>query len=150
MGVVQKSMKHLKDKEKSLDFFLSYLDISKLRLLQIINEKQEELDTIKANKYTNALFLEKINNFSYKKEKTFLEKSEDDFDNDKEEIFFLVDAKEDDKYSEVMYKKLEETLAQRVKPNDLIVTIGNKVNLIAQKMELNIVQHYKLEQLLIL
>ena len=39
MSYVQKNMKFLKGKEKSLQFFENYLDISKLRILQILNEQ---------------------------------------------------------------------------------------------------------------
>ncbi|MBD5423155.1 MAG: hypothetical protein HDR43_01510 [Mycoplasma sp.] len=141
MSYVQKNMKFLKGKEKSLDFFETYLDISKLRILQILNDEQKELDNLKLIKYSNMKFLDEINSHFFKNEKTFVEEVDKDRKS-REEIFFLVDAKENDDYSEVIYKKLEEILETKIKKGDSVITIGNRVNLIAQKLELNIIQHF--------
>ena len=126
MSYVQKNMKFLKGKEKSLQFFENYLDISKLRILQILNEQQKILDNLKLIKYSNHVFLDQINQKFFKGQKTFIEK-------------------ENDEYAEVIYKKLEEILEAKVKKTDSVVTIGNRVNLIAQKLELNIIQHFPYE-----
>lgn len=141
MSYVQKNMKFLKAKEKNLMFFESYLDISKLRILQVLNVEQKALDSLKLIKYSNSKLLEKINNNFFKNEKTFIE-SADETRKTKDELYFLVDSKENDKYNEVIYKKLEEFLQAKVQKNDSVVTIGNRVNLIAQKLELNIIQHF--------
>lgn len=143
MSYVQKNMKFLKGKEKSLQFFENYLDISKLRILQILNEQQKILDNLKLIKYSNHVFLDQINQKFFKGQKTFIE--EDNKSKNKEEIYFLVDSKENDEYAEVIYKKLEEILEAKVKKTDSVVTIGNRVNLIAQKLELNIIQHFPYE-----
>lgn len=145
MSVVQKDMKHLKEKQKNLNFFLQFLDISKLRLLQILNEEQEALNVLKTIKNANSQFLNKIDQNFFKNEKTFIE---NDSKNNLEKqvdhrIYFLVDAKDEDEFSEIIYKKMEETLSKSVnKKNDVIVTFGNRVNLISQKLELDIIQHF--------
>lgn len=144
MSYVQKNMKFLKGKEKSLQFFETYLDISKLRILQILNEQQKILDNLKLIKYSNHIFLDQINQKFFKGQKTFIE-IEDNKSKNKEEIYFLVDSRDNDEYSEVIYKKLEEILEAKVKKTDSVVTIGNRVNLIAQKLELNIIQHFPYE-----
>ncbi len=144
MSYVQKNMKFLKGKEKSLQFFETYLDISKLRILQILNEQQKVIDNLKLIKYSNHMFLDQINQKFFKGQKTFIE-TEDNKLKNKEEIYFLVDSKENDEYAEVVYKKLEEILEAKVKKTDSVVTIGNRVNLIAQKLELNIIQHFPYE-----
>ncbi len=144
MSYVQKNMKFLKGKEKSLEFFETYLDISKLRILQILNEQQKILDNLKLTKYSNRIFLDQINQKFFKGQKTHIEIEEKNHKN-KEEIYFLVDAKDDDEYAEVMYKKLAEILEAKIKRTDSVVTIGNRVNLIAQKLELNIIQHFPYE-----
>lgn len=144
MSYVQKNMKFLKAKEKNLKFFESYLDISKLRILQVLNTEQKALDSLKLIKYSNSKLLEKINDNFFKNERTFIEVA-DETRKTKEEIYFLVDSKENDKYNEVAYKKLEEFLEAKVLRNDSVITIGNRVNLIAQKLELNIIQHFPYE-----
>ena len=141
MSYVQKNMKFLKGKQKNLEFFETYLDISKLRILQILNEEQKSLETLKMIKYTNSKFLESINANFFKNERTFIEQADSERKT-KEEIYFLVDAKENDEYAEMMYKKLEETLEAKIKKGDSIVTIGERVNVIAQKLELRIIQHF--------
>lgn len=141
MSYVQKNMKFLKAKQKNMEFFETYLDISKLRILQILNEEQKALDTLKMIKHSNSKFLETINVNFFKNEKTFIESTDPDRKT-REEIYFLVDAKENDEYAEIMYKKLEETLEAKIKRGDSVITIGNRVNLIAQKLELNIIQHF--------
>lgn len=141
MSYVQKNMKFLKGKLKNLEFFETYLDISKLRILQLLNEQQKSLEAIKLVKYTNLKFLENINSNFFKNEKTYIEQVVSN-KKIKEEIYFLVDAKEDDEYAEVIYKKLEETLEAKIKPGNLVVTVGDRVNLIAQKLELKIIQHF--------
>ena len=144
MSYVQKNLKSLKEKQKSLGFFETYLDISKLRVLQLLNEEQKALDTLKMVKYSNLKFLEKINTTFFKNERTYIE-ANDSTRKSREEIFFIVDAKDNDEYSDVIYKKLEETLEAKVKKGDSVVTIGTRVNLIAQKLELNIIQHFPYE-----
>lgn len=144
MSYVQKNMKFLKGRQKNLQFFETYLDISKLRILQLLNEEQKALEAIKMIKYTNSKFLEAINANFFKNEKTFIEQV-DSNRKSKEEIYFLVDAKENDEYAEVMYKKLEETLEAKIKKGDSIVTVGNRVNMIAQKLELKVIQHFPYE-----
>ena len=84
MSYVQKNMKFLKGKEKSLQFFENYLDISKLRILQILNEQQKILDNLKLIKYSNHVFLDQINQKFFKGQKTFIE--EDNKSKKKEEI----------------------------------------------------------------
>lgn len=144
MSYVQKNMKFLKEKQKNLEFFESYLDISKLRILQVLNEEQRALETLKTVKYSNTKLLESVNVNFFKGEKTYIE-ADPENRNSREEIYFLIDAKENDEYAEVMYKKLEETLEARIKRGDSVITIGRRVNLIAQKLELNIIQHYDYE-----
>lgn len=147
MGTFQKDIKHLTEKQKSLNFFLKYLDISKLRLLQMLNEEQEILNVLRTTKFVNINFLDKMNKaffkhdfFSIKKEENQHEKPRNKSKNS--EIYFIVDAKENDEYSEFIYKKLEESLSNVVKQNDVVVTFGTRVNLIAQKLEFNIIQHF--------
>lgn len=144
MSYIQKNMKFLKEKQKNLEFFESYLDISKLRILQILNDEQKALDVLKMVKYSNSKLLESINVNFFKNEKTFIETSDSE-PRSKKELYFLVDAKEDDEYAEVMYKKLEETLEAKIKNGDSVITVGRRVNLIAQKLELNIIQHFSYE-----
>lgn len=144
MSYVKKNMKYLKQRQKNLEFFETYLDISKLRVLQILNEKQKSLDTLKNIKRTNLELLDSINKNFFKNEKTFVE-SNDKERKSREELFFLVDAKENDEYAEVMYKKMEEFLEANVKEGDSVITFGTRVNLIAQKLELNIIQHFPYE-----
>ena len=141
MSVLQKDMKYLKEKQKSLKFFLDYVDISKLRLLQILNEEQEALNVLRIIRSTNAQFLDRMNKNFFKGESTYEEEKEEVI-NKTTKILFLVDAKDNDEYTEFVYKKLEEQLASKVNHNDLIVTFGNRVNLIAQKLELHIIQHF--------
>lgn len=145
MSYVQKNMKFLKEKQKNLQFFESYLDISKLRILQVLNEEQKALETLKMIKYSNSKLLESINANFFKNEKTYIESGEVSSKKSREELYFLVDAKEEDEYAEVMYQKLEEILEAKIKKGDSVVTIGRRVNLIAQKLELNIIQHFSYE-----
>lgn len=147
MSVIQRDMKHLKEKQKNLEFFLQYLDISKLRLLQILNEEQEALTTLKTIKNANSQLLKKINQNFFKNDDTFVvEKAHHEFDwlNESPEtkIYFLVDAKEENEYSDAIYKKMEETISKTIAKNDFVVTFGNRVNLISQKHEFNIIQHF--------
>lgn len=141
MSYVQKNAKFLKDKQKNLEFFESYLDISKLRILQVLNEEQKALDSLRLVKYSNTKLLDTINKNFFKNEKTFIEERDVNRKN-KEELYFLVDAKENNQYSETIYKKLEETLEARIKNGDSVVTIGKRVHLIAQRLELNIIEHF--------
>ena len=141
MSVLQKDMKYLKEKQKSLKFFLDYVDISKLRLLQILNEEQEALNVLRVIRSTNAQFLEKINKNFFKGEITYEEKKEEVISKTAK-ILFLVDSKDNDEYTKFIYKKLEEQLASTVTRNDVIVTFGNNVNSIAQRLELRVIQHF--------
>ncbi len=141
MGYVQKNMKFLKGKQNQLEFFKTYSDISKLRIIQVLDEEQKALELLKYIKFGNLKLVQEINEHFFKGERTFIEVADADRKN-KKELYFLVDSKDDDEYSEVMYKKLEETLTARIKSEDSVITIGSRVNLIAQKLELNIIQHY--------
>ena len=142
MSIVQKNMKYLDQKKKNLEFFESYLDISKLRILQILNEEQRDLEILKIIKQSNSQLLDTINTNFFKGEKTFIENGDVSNKNAKKELYFLIDAKNEDEYSEIIYKKVEESLKARIRPGDSVVTIGERVNLIAQKLELNIIQHF--------
>ena len=142
MSIVQKNMKYLDQKKKNLEFFESYLDISKLRILQILNEEQRDLEILKIIKQSNSQLLDTINTNFFKGEKTFIENGDVSNKNSKKELYFLIDAKNEDEYSEIIYKKVEESLKARIRPGDSVVTIGERVNLIAQKLELNIIQHF--------
>lgn len=146
MSATQKNMKYLKEKQKNLNFFSQYLDISKLRLLQLLNEEQEALNVLNSIKFSHVQFLNKMNNLFFKNEERAISKLTENENTWKtkpeNKIYFLVDSKEHDMYSDVIYKKLEEILANKVRKNDVIVTCGTRVNLIAQKLELNIIQHF--------
>jgi F0F1-type ATP synthase gamma subunit len=74
------------------------------------------------------------------------------FDRDEKEVkktkiestmYFLVDPKKLDVYSQNMLDKLEETLIKTVTPNDYIITFGSNVNIICQKLELNVIEHFE-------
>ena len=142
MSVVQKDMKYLKEKQKSLNFFLDYVDISKLRLLQILNEEQEALNGLRTIKTANLQFLHQINQNFFKNDWTYEQERADVSAERITKIYFLVDAKENDEYTEIIYKKLEEQLASELREQDIVITFGNRTNLICQRLEFNIIQHF--------
>lgn len=135
-------MKYLKEKQKSLRFFLDYVDISKLRLLQLLNEEQEALAILKMIRAINSQFLERINTSFFKGEATYEEGVIAPINPKVNKLFFLVDAKDNDEYTEFIYKKLEEQLAGQITSNDVVITVGPRVNLICQRLELRIIQHF--------
>lgn len=153
MSIVQRDAKFLKNKLKNIEFFLSYLDVSKLRLLQMLNLEQEALRTLKYIKRTNIQFLNTLNENFFKNSLSvsyIKEEIEEEYIGEKEqiqwrEVYFLVDSKDNNEYTDNMYKKMEETLSKKVREDDYVITFGEKVNIIAQKLELNILQHYPYE-----
>ena len=139
-------LKEVKDKSEKLTFFLNFVEISKIRVLQLLNQEVSKLENIQNLKTVNLNLLNAV------EERWFLKRGMMFFDRDNEKIektkidstmYFLVDPKKLDIYSKNMLDKLEETLVKVVTPNDYIITFGNNVNKICQKLELNVIEHFE-------
>ncbi|MGL6125284.1 MAG: MMOB1630 family gliding motility ATPase complex subunit [Metamycoplasmataceae bacterium] len=141
-------LKEAKDKTNKLSFFLVYVETSKTRVLQLLRQEINKLDNIQNLKESNLNLLNAIEErWFVKKGISFFEDSESDIEKNKKNrinstIYFLVDPKKIDVYSLNMLKKMEENLAEIVTPNDYIITFGSHVNLMCQKLELNVIEHF--------
>ncbi|MGL5617838.1 MAG: MMOB1630 family gliding motility ATPase complex subunit [Metamycoplasmataceae bacterium] len=141
-------LKEVKDKTDKLTFFLSYVETSKTRVLQLIRQEINKLDNIQNLKESNLSLLHAIEErWFVKKGITFFEKSSNNFkaiarNKVNATIYFLVDPKKMDIYTKNMLKKMEEVLVETVTPDDYIVTFGSNVNLMCQKLELNVIEHF--------
>lgn len=143
-------LKEVKDKTEKLSFFLSYVDISKTRVLQLLRQEVNKLDNIQNLKESNLNLLNAIEERWFtKKGISFFERNQniENIEKDKRiknnsTIYFLVDPKKINVYSLNILKKMEETLSKIVTPNDYIITFGENVNVICQKLELNIIEHF--------
>lgn len=135
-------LKEIKDKTESLSFFVNFVEISKIRVLQLLNNEVKKLNNIQGLKAANLNLLNAI------EERWFTKRGISFFDRklkkEKEtvNIYFIVDPKKIDAYSSNMLNKMEETLSETVTKNDFIVTFGIHVNTICQKLELNIIEHF--------
>ncbi len=139
-------LKEVKDKSEKLSFFLNFVDISKIRVLQLLNQEINKLENIQNLKTVNLNLLNAV------EERWFVKRGIMFFDRDEKEVkktkidstmYFLVDPKKLDVYSKNMLEKLEETLIKTVTPNDYIITFGSNVNMICQKLELNVIEHFE-------
>ena len=139
-------LKEVKDKSEKLTFFLNFVEISKIRVLQLLNQEVNKLENIQNLKTVNLNLLNAV------EERWFVKRGIMFFDRDNEKIkktkidstmYFLVDPKKLDVYSKNMLDKLEETLVKVVTPNDYIITFGTNVNMICQKLELNVIEHFE-------
>ncbi len=139
-------LKEVKDKSEKLTFFLNFVEISKIRVLQLLNQEVNKLENIQNLKTVNLNLLNAV------EERWFVKRGIMFFDRDNEKIektkinstmYFLVDPKKLDVYSKNMLDKLEETLVKVVTPNDYIITFGTNVNTICQKLELNVIEHFE-------
>ena len=135
-------LKEIKDKTESLSFFVNFVEISKIRVLQLLNNEVKKLNNIQGLKAANLNLLNAI------EERWFTKRGISFFDRklkkEKEtvNIYFIVDPKKIDAYSSNMLNKMEEKLSETVTKNDFIVTFGIHVNTICQKLELNIIEHF--------
>ena len=135
-------LKEISEKSEKLSFFVSFVDISKIRVLQLLNQEIKKIDNIQNFKISNSNLLNAIEErWFLKKGITLFEGKEKKSENDST-IYFLVDPKTIDIYSLNMLKKLEESIVNKVTPDDYIVTFGANVNLICQKNELNVIEHF--------
>lgn len=137
----------VKDKSEKITFFLSYVEISKSRVLQLLKQEVNKLNNIQNLKESNLNLLKAIEErWFLKKGVTFFEGSKKDEKEIKAKndstIYFLVDPKKIDIYSKNMLKKIEEILSENVTPNDYIITFGTHVNVICQKLALNVIEHF--------
>ncbi len=135
-------LKEISEKSEKLSFFISFVDISKIRILQLLNEETKKLENINKLKFANSNLLNAI------EERWFVKKGMSLFDRGQKKsqidstVYFLVDPKKIDIYSSNMLKKLEESLLSEITPNDYVVTFGSNVNIICQKNELNVIEHF--------
>ncbi len=139
-------LKEIKDKSESLSFFVNFVEISKIRVLQLLNLETKKLNNIQDLKAVNLNLLSAID------ERWFIKRGMSFFENKKNSkseknqkdicIYFLVDPQKIDVYSNNMLEKMEETLLKLVTKNDFVVTFGIHVNLICQKLELNVIEHF--------
>lgn len=137
-------LKEIKDKSESLSFFVNFVEISKIRVLQSLNNEIKKLNNIQGLKLANLNLLNAIEERWFtKKGISFFEREDNSPKKQKEShIYFVVDPKKIDIYSKNMLEKMEETLSTIVTENDFIVTFGIHVNTICQKLELNIIEHF--------
>ncbi|MGL4252146.1 MAG: MMOB1630 family gliding motility ATPase complex subunit [Metamycoplasmataceae bacterium] len=141
-------LKEVKDKTDKLTFFLSYVETSKTRVLQLLRKEINKLDNIQNLKESNLGLLNAIEErWFVKKGITFFEKNPSNFkavarNKVNSTIYFLVDPKKMDIYTKNMLKKMEEVILETVTPDDYIVTFGSNVNLMCQKLELNVIEHF--------
>ncbi|MGL4343534.1 MAG: MMOB1630 family gliding motility ATPase complex subunit [Metamycoplasmataceae bacterium] len=136
------NLKEVKEKKSSLSFFMSYIDISKISVLKKLNLENKKLENIRFLKTANILLINKINekwNYTISYQNAL--KNNDS----KSALYFLVDPQVIDKITSNMLKKLKELIANQVGPNDYVITFGRNVNLIAQELELNIIENYSFD-----
>ncbi|MGL5520409.1 MAG: MMOB1630 family gliding motility ATPase complex subunit [Metamycoplasmataceae bacterium] len=133
--------KELKEKQNNLSFFLKYVDVSKIIVLKNINEENRKLKNIQYLKTTNFNFLKKANN-KWPDLNIFdkMKKGEQP-----KKLYFLIDPEKIDDISVIMLKKLQELISKNITKNDYVVTFGNHSNLMAQKLELNVIEKFPLE-----
>ncbi|MGL5204927.1 MAG: MMOB1630 family gliding motility ATPase complex subunit [Metamycoplasmataceae bacterium] len=142
-------LKEVRDKTEKLSFFLSYIETSKTRVLQLLKQEINKLDNIQSLKESNLGLLNEIEErWFVKKGITFFDKNPSNFkaiarNKVNSTIYFLVDPKKMDIYTKNMLKKMEEILLEKVTPDDYIVTFGSNVNLMCQKLELNVIEHFE-------
>lgn len=137
--------KEIKNKADNLTFFLNFIDISKIRVLQLLNKETKKLKNIQNLKNSNLNLLNTI------EERWFLKRGMTFFERDNihtqkirknSSIYFVVDPQKIDIFSKNMLAKMEETLFNKVTKDDYIVTFGSHVNIICQKLELNVIEHF--------
>lgn len=137
------NVKELKEKQENLSFFLSYLDISKISVLKKLKEENSKLDNIVKLKQTNIKFLNRLSSkWGFIAERIHEKGNEGKRLKNNSTLYILVDPKTIDKLSTQVLKKQKEQISTTISKNDFVVTFGYHVNLMAQELELNIIQDF--------
>lgn len=138
------NLKEVKEKQSNISFFLSYLEISKISILRQLIQEQRKLKNLEVFKKFNVKLLKDVS-----KKWSFIANKMHELDDDKiknkSTLYILVDPHKINKISEQMLKKLEEKMSKIITNNDYVITFGSNVNSISQKLELNIIDSYGLD-----
>lgn len=134
---LKKDQKSLKERLNTLDLFIRYIDITKIKLQQQLSRIQAQLNQLEVleNANFNDIIKQfKTNTWQLKKTKLEVQKPK--------VLYILVDGLIDDHYHRYLYQKMEEDLAKADRQQIAVITFGYNVNRLAARLELKVVKHY--------
>ncbi|AAT27649.1 MMOB1630 family gliding motility ATPase complex subunit [[Mycoplasma] mobile] len=136
--------KDVEEKKQNLDFYHNYIDISKIKVLQKLNEEIASLNMLKLQKGESHYLLNRIINKWFPHNSNIYHELH--HENDRKELYILIDPKKLDLFSEALLRKLSQTVKERIRPDkDFVITVGTNVDNIARQLNLNIIDHYDLD-----
>lgn len=136
--------KDVEEQKQNLDFYHNYIDISKIRLLQQLNEEIASLNMLKIQKGESHFLLNKIVKKWFPYNSNIYHEVQ--HEKDRKELYVLIDPKKLDSFSEALLRKIKQTMKEKIRPDkDFVITIGSNVSKIAEQLKLNVIDKYDVD-----
>ncbi|OYD26985.1 hypothetical protein EI74_0367 [Mycoplasma testudineum] len=132
----------LKERKHSLEFFYGHIEISKLSLLQKLNQENSNKRALMKIKSTNEKLIKTVG-------KKWLNRYIDYYVADKKlpKFYILVEPSSGDKIAEIGMKRLEEFVKNEIVSDSFVVTVGQRTSEMVSKYNLRVVENFETNDL---